>query len=75
MNRLTEERTKYAPLSRYKSNAKKEDLVEKLGRIEHEAPLLLERFCGRYCKHTETEDDSYCAKCPVVILKGLIRSY
>lgn len=61
----------------YWSAAKKDDLVQKLGRIEHGAPALLDSVCDDCCRFpreiTDQETlDALCESCPVNALDRLV---
>ena len=74
MARLTSERCSGIKTG-YWSPAKKDDLVQKLGAIETEAPRLLANTCGGICLHhppADPEHDEVCRGCPVNELVGLI---
>lgn len=74
MARLTSERCNGIKTG-YWSPAKKDDLVQKLGAIETEAPRLLANTCGGICLHhppADPEHDEVCRGCPVNELVSLI---
>ena len=76
MARLTE-KGQPAGLIRFVSMAERYDLVQKLGKIEHEAEDVFSRVCDCYCRHPyEVEDqedlDDICKSCPVTRLADLI---
>lgn len=61
------------------SMSKKQELVDKLGPIEHQAEELLEELCGNYCRYTsaasgKTGDEllDICEDCPLSRLRDLI---
>lgn len=52
------------------SGYKREELIQKLGRIEHAAPGLLEKMCDDHCRYPLEAEDSgelegICEACPV----------
>lgn len=60
----------------YWSAAKKDELVQKLGAIEHLAPRLLKNTCIGVCLHSPEDDreqDEVCRGCPVYELMILVR--
>lgn len=67
--RLTSERVNGIKTG-YWSPEKKEELVQKLGAIEHKAPDLLKRCCVYICG--TSEERGPCADCPVRELEGLV---
>ena len=61
------------------SMSKKQELVDKLGPIEHQTEELLEELCGNYCRYTsaangKTRDEllDICEDCPLSRLRDLI---
>ena len=59
--------------------AKKQELVDKLGPIEHQAEELIAELCGNYCRYTsaasgKTQDElpDICEGCPLSKLGDLI---
>ena len=61
------------------SMAKKQELVDKLGPIEHQAEELIAELCGNYCRYTsaasgKTRDEllDICEDCPLSRLRDLI---
>ena len=61
------------------SKAEKQELVDKLGPIEHQAEELFEILCDRYCRYTsaasgKTQDEllDICEGCPLSRLGDLI---
>lgn len=61
------------------SAAKKQELVDKLGPIEHQAEELFEKLCDSYCRYTsaasgKTQDEllDICEGCPLSRLGDLI---
>ena len=61
--------------SGYWSPAKKEELTQKLGAIEYQAPRLLENICKGICLHRMPKDkdsDEVCRGCPLNELTALI---
>lgn len=59
--------------SGYWSPARKDDLVQKLGAIEHKAPPLLWEICGTKCDIMYWDQIAdKCSSCPVQKLSGLI---
>ena len=75
MSKLTSERVNGIKTG-YWSPSKKDDLVQRLGRIEHESPRLIEQICDDCCKHPfemgQEELDERCQVCPLEILERLI---
>lgn len=57
--------------SGYWSPAKKDDLVQKLGRIEHDGPRHINAACDRLC-HMQV-NAAECADCPLKRLYKIIR--
>lgn len=59
--------------SGYWSPARKDELVQKLGAIEHKAPPLLWEICRKKCVVMDREQmTDECSSCPVYKLSGLI---
>lgn len=59
----------------YGSLASRQELVEKLGRIEHESSCRLSQICDRCNRligRTEDESEEICDECGVTKLAGLI---
>lgn len=60
----------------YISNYKREDIVQKLGRIEHAAPELLKKMCDGHCRFPleadEWELSSICESCPITRVLDMI---
>lgn len=59
----------------YWSPARKDDLVQRLGAIEHEAPRLLQGTCIRRCPYQRDTDrmtGNLCGDCEVYQLAMLI---
>lgn len=58
----------------YWSPAKKDDLVQRLGAIEHQGPRLLDRVCAERCiwHSVNPKKDHICDECPVTALRGLM---
>ena len=80
MIKLTHRRTS-DPKSGFWSPEEREKLVQKLGRIEHEAFDLIEEVCDRYCKWPDVFEESTCGEarlrircesCPLDKLSALI---
>lgn len=74
MARLTREKTTG---SGYLSKAKKDELIQRLGGIEHGYEKYMEQVCDQLCKHLDTlteqdELDKHCDRCPLNILENLI---
>ena len=71
--------TRKGPKCGWFSPAKKQDLTDKLGPIEHEAEALISRMCDGYCVKaakpdglTQEDLDRICADCPMTRLAELI---
>lgn len=70
--KLTEKRgNKYFALARV------EEIVQKLHKIEHEAPVLLSHICDRYCMYPQVLNDQdaldeKCEGCPMKKLTEII---
>lgn len=64
--------------SGYWSPAKKEELVQRLGDLEHRAPRMLNDLCGHYCKYPGREDLTHeermeiCSDCPMNSLMRMV---
>lgn len=74
MSKLTSERVNGIKAG-YWSAAKKDELVQKLGAIEHLAPRLLKKTCIGVCLHSPEDDrehDEVCRGCPVYELTMLV---
>ena len=79
MKRLTHERVNGIRTG-YWTAAKKEELVDKLGPIEHEAEGVMEQICEQRCAfrrpplRPENQEDMYdiCEECPMNRLAELI---
>lgn len=59
----------------YWSQAKKSDLMQRLGAIEHRGSELLANVCKSICLHTRTVEkdlDGVCRECPVYELSSMI---
>lgn len=60
----------------FQSGYKRNELVLKLGTLEHEAPGMISEICTRYCKHPEQLDSSdlydVCEGCPLSRLVNLL---
>jgi len=59
----------------YWSAAKKDELVQKLGAIEHHFDTLAIGICDDICRHREVsqeELDELCDRCPLNLLDHLI---
>lgn len=73
MNRLTHERFN---AEGYGSEAKRGELVQRLGAIEHKAPRLIEQACELchlpYVTENQDELEEKCEICPLVFLEKLI---
>lgn len=58
------------------SGYKREDLVQKLGRIEAAAPALLEQMCDGHCRFPMEADEyelpGICETCPVTRVLEMI---
>jgi len=58
------------------SGYKREDLVQKLGRIEHGAPELLKKMCDEHCRFPMEADEyelsGICEACPVTRVLDMI---
>jgi len=57
--------------SGYWSPAKKEDLVQKLGRIEHRGGPLIRQACGK-CPVPDKHRENTCPGCPLTALTQMI---
>lgn len=55
----------------YWSTAKKDDLIQRLGQIEHRSERLLAQACY-LCRGPGNEQDELCGHCPLTILDKLI---
>lgn len=73
MNRLTHEKHGAAG---YGSAAKRGELVQRLGAIEHRAPRLIEQACELchlpYVTENQDELEEKCEICPLIFLEKLI---
>lgn len=54
-----------------------DEILKKLNKIEHEAPVLLSRICDRYCMFPQVLDskdavDEKCDGCPMSKLQEMI---
>lgn len=60
----------------YWSASKKEELVQRLGDLEHKAPRMLERLCDNYCKHAGQGNSEIvqkiCDDCPMNSLMRMV---
>lgn len=60
----------------YISGYKREDLVQKLGRIEAAAPALLKKMCDEHCRFPMEADEyelpGICEVCPVTRVLDMI---
>ena len=58
------------------SNYRRDDLIRKLGHIEHHGKDLIGQVCDRYCKFREDANeiglDFVCEGCPMTLLMGMI---
>lgn len=58
------------------SNYKRDDLIQKLGHIEHHAEDLIGQICDNYCRHreeaTELGLEFICEGCPMTQLMSMI---
>lgn len=75
MSRLTT--TAGALLGFYRSGARKKELVDRLGTIEHLSGPLAEQICERYCRYPgklrhHDQLEKQCQKCPLTELMELI---
>ena len=59
------------------SNYRREELIQKLGHIEHKAEDLIGQMCEHYCLHREMADEiglEYtCEGCPMTRLMEMIQ--
>lgn len=64
--------------SGYWSPAKKEELTQRLGDLEHRAPRILNDLCDHYCKYPGREDMTreermeICNECPMNSLMRMV---
>lgn len=64
--------------SGYWSPAKKEELAQRLGDLEHRAPRMLNDLCDHYCKYpgrenmTREERMEICNECPMNSLMRMV---
>lgn len=54
-----------------------DEILKKLNKIEHEAPVLLSQICDRYCMFPQALDsqealDNKCDKCPMKWITEMI---
>lgn len=60
----------------YSSNYKRDELVQKLGAIEHRGVNIAQNICDHVCRYPNEADDyemdSLCEACPVTRLMELI---
>lgn len=58
------------------SGYKRDELLQKLGNIEHRSEPLAEQICESYCKHREDADEIgmefICESCPLTALMEMI---
>ena len=58
------------------SNYKRDDLIQKLGNIEHRSRSLAGKVCDQCCRHREDADEIglefICESCPLTALMELI---
>lgn len=58
------------------SNYRRDDLIQKLGHIEHSAEDLIGQVCDHYCRHREEADEIglefICESCPMARLMEMI---
>lgn len=75
MNKLTSERMSTTK-GGYWSPSRKDDLVQKLGAIEHRAPALAADVCSQICQYpgklTQEELEARCETCPLDQMMKLI---
>lgn len=58
----------------YWSPARKDDLIQRLGQIEHHGPRLLQIVCNKKCLHNDRErmSGALCADCEIYKLARMI---
>lgn len=60
----------------FTSNYKRDDLIQKLGHIEHRGVSLVEEICDHCCKYPGEADnyelDNICAACSVTQLREML---
>ncbi len=74
MERLT--RSSSGITDGYCSNYRRDDLIQKLGHIEHHAEHLIGQMCDRYCRYREDANELglefVCESCPMTRLMEMI---
>lgn len=60
----------------YVSNYRRDDLLQKLGQIEHRSEDLIGQMCEHYCRHREEANELglefICESCPMTRLMEMI---
>jgi len=60
----------------YASNYRRDDLIQKLGQIEHRSEDYIGQMCERYCRHREEANEIglefICESCPMTQLMAMI---